>query len=274
MKKVYLFISLLVLSGHLVAKDSINFAPLPLKKGIQNIEAFLPITSYLKKKLDIETDFIRIRDYADIIKGFQDGSIDMAYLGPLPLIYLRKNYKDALPIVTFKQANGESYYRCVLAKFREDTIDKSKPLKIALTQPLSTCGYFMSNILLKEQLGIDISKQQYRYTMSHSNALLRTLEGKFVIAGAKDTIAKQYATLGMEIIAQSQPLPGFSLVVNTKTLSKEQIDSIRKTLLDIPKETYEQWGGITSKGMIHSSIKEYESLEVDFDAIPHKGNMP
>ena len=274
MKRIYLIAVLLILWNHLVAKDSINFAPLPLKKGVQNIEDFLPLTNYLKEKLGVETQFVRIKDYADIIKGFQDGSIDMAYLGPLPLIYLRKNYPYTQPIITFKQVNGECHYRCVLVKFKEDHIDKSKPIKIALTQPLSTCGYYMTNILLKEKLGIDISKQQYSYTMSHSNALLRTLEGKFTIAGAKDTIAKQFATLGMEIIAQSQLLPGFTLVANSKTLSKEEIDAIQKILLNIPKDIYEQWEGIASRGMIASSNEEYESLEVDFYSIPHEGNMP
>ncbi len=274
MKRIYLIAVILVLWSHLVAKDNINFAPLPLKEGVQNIEDFLPLMNYLKEKLGVETQFVRIKDYADIIKGFQNGSIDMAYLGPLPLIYLRKNYSYAQPIVAFKQANGKCYYRCVLVKFKEDHIDRSKPIKIALTQPLSTCGYYMTNILLKEKLGIDISKQQYSYTMSHSNALLRTLEGKFIIAGAKDTIAKQFTTLGMEIIAQSKPLPGFSLVVNNKTLSKKEIDAIQKTLLNIPKDIYGQWKGITSRGMVASSVKEYESLEVDFDAIPYEGNMP
>lgn len=275
MKKIYIFILLSILwSCQLEAKDSINFAPLPLQKGKQNIEEFLPLTTYLKEKLGIETNFIPIVDYADIIKGFQDGSIDMTYFGPLPLAYLMKQYQYATPIVTFKQNNGDSHYRCVLVKFKEDKIDKSKPLKIALTQPLSTCGYYMASILLKDSLDINISKQYYQYTMSHDNALLRTLEGKFIIAGVKDTIAKRYETLGMEIIAQSKYLPGFSLVVNTQTLSKKQIDAIQKTILEIPKERYKQWSGITSNGVIPSSVEEHMGLDVDFDTIPHEGNIP
>lgn len=276
MRKLLVLLSLLLLlwSHSLGARESINFAPLPLKKGVQNIEDFLPLSHYLKEKLGIETNFIHIVDYADIIKGFQNGSIDIAYLGPLPLIYLNQNYQYATPIVTFKQKNGDSHYRCVLVKFKEDKIKRQKPLRVALTQPLSTCGFYMTNLLLKEQFAIDLSKQYYHYTMSHDNALLRTLEGQFVIAGAKDSIAKKYATLGMEIIAQSRPIPGFSLVVNRKTLSKKQIDTLQKTLLSIPKERYREWGGITSKGMIESSVEEYESLEVDFDTIPKEGNVP
>ena len=274
MKRIYLLLLLISTIQLLSAKDIINFAPLPLEKSIKNIEEFLPMNTFLKEKLQIDIKYIYKKDYADIIKGFADGSIDIAYLGPLPYLYLKKHYKDAVPIVTFRQVNGESNYRCVLAKFKDDIIDKSQTLKIALTQPLSTCGYYITSILLSEKFDINISKQHYNYTMSHSNALIQTLEGKFILAGAKDTIAKQYETLGMEIIAQSHPLPGFSLVVNTKTLTQEQMKDIEKTLLTIPENIYKHWGGITSRGMIQSSLKEYERMKVDFDTIPLKGNMP
>ncbi len=272
MKRIYLFIVAVSLYT-LQAKDTLYFAPLPLNKGVQNIEEFLPLNSYLKKNLQINVKYIYKQDYADIIKGFKNSSIDIAYLGPLPYIYLKNSCKHAMPIVTFKQANGKSNYQCVLSKFKEDTIDRSQTIKIALTQPLSTCGYYMSNILLKNSLDINISQQGYKYTMSHTNALIKTLEGEFDIAGAKDTIAKQYESLGMEVIAKSNALPGFSLVVNTKTLSPEQINQLQKTLLAIPYSTYKLWGGITSRGMVKPSPKEYEQLKVDFSTIPFYGNM-
>lgn len=274
MKRRYLLILILVsVVQSVFAKDVINFTPLPLKKGIQNIEEFLPMNGYLQERLNIDIKYVYKQDYADIIKGFKDGSIDIAYLGPLPYIYLKKHYKYTMPMVTFNQSNGESSYKCVLSKFKEDKVDRSKTIKIALTQPLSTCGYYMTSILLQEHFGIDISQQMYKYTMSHSNALIQTLEGRFLIAGAKDTIAKPYESLGMEIIATSRSLPGFSLVVNTKTLSTKQIDEIRNVLLSIPKDIYKSWGGVTSRGMVESSYKEYEKLKIDFDAIPLRGNM-
>ncbi len=273
MNKIYLWLVLVSSICTLNAKNTICFAPLPLKKGMENIEEFIPLNRYLKQTLNLDIKYVYKQDYTDIIKGFKNGSIDIAYLGPLPYIYLKNNCKYAMPIVTFKQSNGKSNYQCVLSKFKEDTINRLQTIKIALTQPLSTCGYYMSNILLKNNFDINISQQKYKYTMSHTNALIKTLEGEFDIAGAKDTIAQQYESLGMEIIAKSNALPGFSLVVNTKTLSPEQVDEIQKTLLAIPYSTYKLWGGITSRGMVKPSPKEYEQLEVDFDTIPFYGNM-
>ena len=275
MKYTYLFtfIISIIFSQFLHSKESINFAPLPLKKGLRNIEEFLPVSKYLKDKLEIKINYVYKQDYADIIKGFEDGSIDITYLGSLPYTYLIQKYKFIKPIVGFKEKDGKNEYRCVLAKFAEDKLDISKPIKVALTQPLSTCGYYMTNILLKDNFNIDLSKQKYEYTMSHSNALIKIVEGKFLIAGAKESIARKYESLGVEIIAISSPLNNFYLIANTKTLSEEKIDEIKKTLLSIPKELYQSWSGVISNGMFELSIKESSTIKIDFNRIPKKGNL-
>ncbi len=254
-------------------KTSINFAPLPTREATNNIKEFLSMTYYLENKLSIDFNFIDKKDYQDILDGFEDQSVDLAYLGPLPLITLIKKYAYAEPIVTFKNKSGSSKYRCVLAKFKNDSFDKDKPIKVALTQPLSTCGYFMTSKLLKDKFGIDLKQQKYHYTMSHTNALLAVLQGEFLIAGAKDTIAGQFESLGMEIIAQSDELPGLSLVANKKSLSAKQIDDIRNSLLAVPQETIKSWEGFMSHGMTKVSIKDYAAQNIDID-IPQQGNIP
>ena len=274
MRNVFILIFYIFFTNSLFAQEKkvINFAPLPTKGSIQNVKEFLPINSYLKETLSLDIHYIYKKDYQEILDGFEDGSIDIAYLGPLPFVSLRKKYPYAEPIVVFKQSNGLSKYRCVVAKFKNDTFDKNKQIKVALTQPLSTCGYLMTNILLKDKFNIELKNQKYKYTMSHTNALISVVKGEFLLAGAKDSIAKRYESLGMEIIAQSKLLPGFSLVVNTKTLSKKQIKEIQDTLLSISSKKYKSMGGITSKGLEKSNIEDYDSLIVDFH-IPKVGNI-
>jgi len=243
-----------------------------MKKASKSIEELLPLNSCLKKKLSIDIKYVYKKDYQDILDGFKDGTIDIAYLGPLPFISLKKEYEYAQPIVTFKEKDGSSKYRCILAKFKSDKFDKSKPIKVALTQPLSTCGYLMTNILLKDKYGIELKEQKYQYTMSHTNALISLVKGEFLIAGAKKHIAQKHESLGVEIIAQSELLPGFSLVVNTKTLSQKQIEDIQNTLLSVEPENYKSWGGVSANGVEKANKKDYESLSVDFN-IPKNGNM-
>ena len=273
-QNIFVVLIFLLLSTTLMGNEKrvIKFAPLPTKKASKNIEDFLPLNSYLKKRLSVDIKYIYKKDYQDILNGFKDGTIDMAYLGPLPFISLKKQYMFVKPLITFKQKSGSSKYRCVLAKFKNDKFDRQKQVKIALTQPLSTCGYLMTNVLLKENFNMELKEQKYDYTMSHTNALISAVKGEFLIAGAKESIAKKYASLGMEIIAQSKLLPGFSLVVNTQTLSTEQIKEIEDALLRLPQEKYKSWKGITANGIEKANIEDYNELNVNF-YIPKKGNM-
>lgn len=255
-----------ILSTSLLAESfKVNFAPLPTKKASKNIEDFLPMSTYLESKIPIKINYIYKRDYQDILDGFKDASIDMAYLGPLPYISLKREYKFVEPIISFKQENGLNKYRCVLAKFKEDEFTKDSQIKVALTQPLSTCGYFMSSFLLKEKFNIDLSKEKYEYQMSHTNALLGVVKGEFLLAGATESIAKQFESLGVEIIAKSELLPGFCLVVNTKTLTRNQIKSIENTLLEIQNK--DELKGILSNGIVKAHEQDYDEMLVDFDIL-------
>lgn len=272
--KIFLVTCFFLLSTALFGdnRNVIKFAPLPTKKASKNIEDFLPMNSYLKEKLSIDIDYVYKKDYQDILNGFKDGSIDMAYLGPLPYVALKKEYMFVRPIISFKQKSGLSKYRCVLAKFKNDKFDKKSQIKVALTQPLSTCGYFMTNKLLKENFDIELKNQKYDYTMSHTNALISVVKGEYLISGAKYSIAKKYESLGVEIIAQSKLIPGFSLVVNTQTLSQKQINEIQKTLLQISNEKLKSIKGIMKYGVEKANISDYNELVIDFH-IPKRGNI-
>ncbi|MFT7005474.1 MAG: phosphonate transport system substrate-binding protein [Sulfurimonas sp.] len=274
LKKVSIFIFLLIIVNPLCSneKKTLNFAPLPTKKTSKNIEDFSAINSYLQEELSIDIKYIYKKDYQDILDGFKNGTIDIAYLGPLPFVKLKNEYKFVKPIITFKQENGLSGNRCVLAKFKNDVFDKNKRIKVALTQPLSTCGYLMVNVMLRDNFNMKLKDQAYDYKMSHTNALISVVKGEFLIAGANEKVAKAYESLGMEIIARSELLPGSSLVLNTKTLSKKQIESIEKILWELPQSTYKSWQGITSDGVEKANIHDYDGFNIDLD-IPKKGNM-
>jgi phosphonate transport system substrate-binding protein len=98
------------------------------------------------------------------------------------------------------------------------------------------------------------------------------VKGEYDIAGAKEDIAKKFESLGVEIIAKSELLPGFCIAINTKTVSKEEILNFKKALLSIEKNKLKTMGPIISKGFDTIDIKEYKVLKTDID-IPKKGNM-
>ncbi len=253
-------------------KKVINFAPLPIEERSKVLKEFMPFFAYVEEKSGIETNFVFETDYSKIIEKFRSGKIDMVLLGPLPYIKLRQSYPDAKPIIALHEKDGKPHYRCVLAKFGNDTVDTGRQIRVALTQPLSTCGYYMSSRLVREHYGLDLDRQLFDYTMSHENALLRVLEGRFDIAGVKENIARGYASLGIEVIAQSPYLPGFAFVVNTRTLTKEQIRLLQETIASIPEARYKEWSKELSYGFSPVDEKTYDIFDVDFDTIILHGN--
>jgi phosphonate transport system substrate-binding protein len=104
-------LSILLYQSFLNAKDIIYFTPLPMNKTKKNVKEFLPLIDFLKKDIGIEIKFNNKNDYADILKGFEDQTIDMAFLGPLPYAVLKSQYPYIKPIVSFKQKNGSIHYR-------------------------------------------------------------------------------------------------------------------------------------------------------------------
>ncbi|MEA1918622.1 MAG: PhnD/SsuA/transferrin family substrate-binding protein [Campylobacterota bacterium] len=271
----YIVILLLFLSSVIFAdqKRILSFTPLPMKDQEKTIEEFLPLINYLESELGNTITYNYKRDYKDILEGFENQNIDIAYLGPLPFAILKSQYPHVKPIISLRQKNGKVYYRCVISKFADDDIPKERPLKVALTQPLSTCGYYMTQKLVHEHLEKELASQHYHYTMSHTNALTEVLKGHYDIAGASEEIGEKFTSLGMQILTKSTKLPGFALVVNTETLSSTEIEAIKRAILNIPQEVYSRWGSKLRYGFESTDTTLYESIDID-QKIPKKGNMP
>lgn len=270
-----LFIAILLVSNILLFAEeirTINFTPLPMKNSEKTIEEFLPLVDYFNSNNDLKIKYNYKSDYSDIIEGFKKQQIDIAYLGPLPLAILKSQYPYVKPIVSIRQKNGKVSYRCVISKFSDDALPINRPFKVALTQPLSTCGYYTTRLLFKKEFAKDLASQQYKYTMSHTNALLETLKGNFDIAGASEAIAEKFTSLDMKIISRSDRLPGFAIVVNTKTLSENEIANIQKMILGISKNQYIQWGAKLKYGFEVADEKSYDSININLN-IPKIGNM-
>lgn len=272
-----LFLSILIISifsRTLFAEQqkTLYFAPLPMKNEKKVIEEFFPLIEYMEKSLALKIKFNYKKDYNDILKGFMDGSIDMAYLGPLPYVVLKSEYSYIKPIVFFNQKNGTTSYRCAISKFSLDKFDPKKPFKVALTQPLSTCGYYITHKLLKEKFGILLENEKYDYKMSHTNALTSVMREEFLLAGSSLEIAKKFESLGMEVIAQSELLPAFAMVINTKTVSAQEIKKIRETLLSIPPSNYKKMGVRVEYGLSPVDETLYKSIDIKQE-IPLRGNL-
>lgn len=244
----------------------IRFAPLPMENREALVVQFRPMVEYLEQKLGRAIVFDFSESYDKILEKFLSNRIDLAYLGPLPYVELRAKDDHAEPLIHFREASGQPMYTCSIVRFAD------KPIKlqglsnhnIALTQPLSTCGYLSVNGLLLEH-GSSLADNRYRYLDKHDAVALAVIRGEFDAGGLKTAIARRYTHMGLTILAETPPFPGFGLIGNRATLSQETLEAIRQAMIRLDpagadKEMLARWGGSIGYGAVQATDADYRTV--------------
>jgi phosphonate transport system substrate-binding protein len=249
------------------AKDeTLRLAPLPLENRETLITQYRPLAVYLEKVLNVTVILDFSDDYAEIINKFMAGKIDIAYLGPLPYVELRAKYDQAEPVVHFNEANGKPMYTCAIVTTADSPLklEGLKNRKIALTQPLSTCGYLSVNGLLREH-GSSLADNRYTYLDKHDAVALAVVRGEFDAGGIKTAIGKKYSHMGLMVLAETVPMPSFGLVANKATMSDQAITALRESLKRLDpagadKEMLGSWGENIRNGVVVAVDSDYDAV--------------
>lgn len=245
------------LAGTLAAAEPLRFAPLPMERPETVIKQFKPMLGTLERKLGRDIEIVYANSYAEILERFKRGEIDLAYLGPLPYVALRKDYAAALPIVHFVEKSGSATYTCALISTGERLPKKVRDRKFALTQALSTCGYLSTDDLL-HRAGSSLEANRYRYLGKHDEVALAVARGDFDFGGIKTAIARNYAHLGIVVLAETPPLPSFALIANGKRLDASHLEALRKLFAALTAEERKEWGDNIRHGTVSASDADYE----------------
>ena len=246
----------------------IRFAPLPMENRETVVKQFEPMVQYLEKHLQQPIEMVYSDSYEEIIEKFIAGGIDIAYLGPLPYIELRGKYHQAEPLVHFNEQSGKPKYTCAIVTMADSALDLGRlnGRRIALTQPLSTCGYLSVAGMLRDR-GSDLEDNSYRYLDKHDNVALAVVRGEFDAGGLKTAIAKKYSHLGLIIAAETPELPGFGLVANRANLPEATVQALRELLTATETTITGQamkkaWGDNIRYGAVPASDADYEPVRL------------
>jgi len=261
------------LSAKAAKESPIRFAPLPMENREALVLKFRPMIEYLEEQLGRTIVFDFSENYAKILEKFQSGTIDLAYLGPLPYVELRAEYAQAEPLIHFKEASGQPKYTCSIIALADQPIHLTnlQDHRIALTQPLSTCGYLSVNGLLSNH-NSNCEKNSYHYLGKHDEVALAVIRGKFDIGGIKTAIGKRYAHMGLRFLAETPPFPGFALIGNKATLSPETMQAIQQAMITLdPTQKGEKemarWGRSIRYGAVRATDNDYKTVRA------YKGNL-
>lgn len=242
-------------------RSTLVFAPLPMQSEEATYKAFAPLTNYLSQTLHVNITYDFSNSYEIFLEKITNGKIDIAYLGPLPYVTLRKQYSFITPLVHFKEASGEASYTCSIIGWENDikALATMRNTPIALTDPLSTCGYLSTEGLLNQRHN-SLENNFYRYVKKHDEVALEIIRGNYQYGGIKTAIAKRYQHLGVSILASTAPLPGFAIIADTNRLSKQEIIQLQQALLHINQIDKSTWGENVKYGCVEAQDYDYQAL--------------
>lgn len=247
-----------------VQAETLYFGPLPMERPEEVIKQFKPMLSFLEQRLGVKTEIRYSGSYAELLERFRTGQIDIAYLGPMPYVSLRDNYPQAEPLVHFVEKEGQAHYTCALFSSGHAIKPGLAKSRFALTQALSTCGYLSVESLLRQR-GEKLERHVFSYLGKHDEVVLAVARGEFDFGGAKTSIARSYAHLGIVVLAETPPLPSFALIANTRRMTPERMEQVRKTLIELQPDGRDHallrsWGRQLRHGAVPASDANYDGV--------------
>lgn len=260
MQQILIALFLLFTSSSLFAeqkKDLLRFAPLPMYKSEIVIKQYQGMLDYLSKQLDLSIEIVYHADYRDLLDAIERGDVDFAHLGPLPFASLLSRTTKPQLLVQFLNAQKEAHYSCSLITHDKNFAKCNKELfrKVALTQKLSTCGYFATqNMLAKYDL--DLKDLEHHYSGTHSHVILEVLMGDASVGGVRTSEFLSYKYLGLKELERSQSYPGFALIASA-TLDPKIAQKIIKLLTSADPILMQEWGSNVKYGAIEASKEPY-----------------
>ncbi|MGB3399775.1 MAG: phosphate/phosphite/phosphonate ABC transporter substrate-binding protein, partial [Candidatus Deferrimicrobiaceae bacterium] len=256
-------------------RNTVHFGVIPRDNPRILYEKYQPLLDYLAAKTPYTYELVLKKSYEETVTALATGEIDISLLGPLTYLEAHARY-GALCILKPRGADGTAHYRSVVIRKkgnpRKGLIDL-KGETVAFAAPKSTSGNLIPRYLLANS-GIHLNDLKgfanYDY---HDSVVKAVLKGQYDAGTVRDSVARKYAKLGIEAIAESETIPTGPLVAGPG-IPYLVMENIRKALLALtPSDEYGK--AILSRldedlrnGFTEASDEDYAGIRAKFNAVP------
>lgn len=262
-------------AGKIRDKKTVYFGVIPRDNPRIMYEKYQPLLDYLATKTPYSYELVLRKNYEETVTALGSGDMDIALLGPLTYLEAHAKY-GAISILKPKGSEGTSSYKSVIIKKKDSSIKKLSELKgksVAFASTKSTSGNLMPRYLLASS-GIHLSDlSTYANFDYHDSVVKAILKGQYTAGAVRDSTAKKYMKLGIEIIAESEMIPTGPLVAGPGT-PYAVIENIKRALLALnPLDTdgqkiLKRLDEDYRNGFVETSDKDYAEIRSKINAVP------
>lgn len=256
-------------------KQTVYFGIIPRDNPRILYEKYQSLLDYLSEKTPYAYELVIKKNYEDTVEALGKGEVDVALLGPLTYLEAHAKY-GAICILKPKGVDSNAIYRSVIIKRKDSPIKSPSELKsksMAFSASKSTSGNLMPRYLLANS-GIHLNDLgSYANFDYHDSVVKAVLKGQYDAGAVRDSVARKYMKLGLEIIAESPNIPTGPLVVGPN-IPFSVIENIKKALLELDynnaghQKMLKRLDDDLKNGFTEASDKDYADIRARINAVP------
>jgi len=261
-------------------KQVIHFGVIPRDNPRLLYQKYQPLLDYLSENTPYSYELVLKKNYEDAVNAVGKGAVDIALFGPLT--YLEAHAKFGIACVLKpKGIDGTATYKSVIITKKSSNISRLSELKgktVAFSASKSTSGNLMPRYLLANT-GIHLSELgKYVNFDYHDSVVKAILNGQYDAGAVRDSIAKKYIQLGLNVIATSDAIPIGPLVIS-KNLPANAVDDIKKALLALNPndakhlEALKRLDDDLKNGFTEATDSDYALIRAKVNDIPQTCGM-
>ncbi len=251
----------------LVMEQSIRFGIVTFYNPRVMVLRYQPFMDALSQRTPYKFELVLAQSYEQTVERLEEGEIYLAYLGPVTFIRAKHRF-GAIPLVRLNTGGSAEYHSMIAVRDDSGILDLEslRGKDFAFGAPLSTSSHLYPRLMLAS-VGIELEDLgSYTYYRHHDSAARAVLTGQADACGIRDVTAERFAARGLRVIAVSDPIPNFPLVVSPG-LPDSLIDILRSTLLALdpgsPADSLDmaQWDLELRDGFAPVDVSDYDAVE-------------
>ncbi|BCS89864.1 phosphonate ABC transporter substrate-binding protein [Pseudodesulfovibrio sediminis] len=257
--------------AHAGTKDwpkTLKLGFIPTEGAADSAKRARPLAKKLEDLLGVKVEIFTASDYNGIITAMANKHIDIAYFGPKSYVEAaEKANAEALLLELNKQ--GQPGYTGIIIARKDSGIasmDQAKGKTFAFTDPNSTSGFLVPNVIFARDMKIDPKQyfKEVRFSGSHGASILAVKNGSIQVAATNNIdldrmIEKGSASLeDFMILKKSDLIPGAPIAAR-KDLPASLKAAVAGALLQINDDP-EALKILQNGGYAHTSDKNYDII--------------
>ena len=237
---------------------------------------YTPLLEYLSKETGINTELILPANYQELVRLFNEGKIELAYLGGLTFIQAHV-LNDAQPLVMREIDTRFTSWFITKNRDRDrdrdrmDSISEFKNHTFAFGNKLSTSGHLMPRYFMQTQMQLSAEKyfSKVQHTRTHDETAYLVRDGIVDLGVANSQIIKKMLLDGrlnendIHIVWETPPYTDY-VWATQNYVSETTKMKLRDAFLRLNGQNIEQekiLTSLTTKHFIPAGINDFQLLK-------------